>query len=84
MAPSKIAKQKQQEPRKGEKLSPHYRQILQNIPDMPDSAAIPVPVAALHEGVSRRTIKRSYPLIKLSQHREGVLLGYLRRKREVA
>jgi hypothetical protein len=50
---------------------------------MPDTAAIPVPVAALHEGVSRRTIKRTYPLVKLSEHREGVLLGYLRRKREV-
>jgi hypothetical protein len=71
-------KQKRQE------LSPHYQQILQNIPIMPDTAAIPVPVAALHEGVSRRTIKRIYPRVKLSEHREGVLLGYLRRKREVA
>jgi hypothetical protein len=80
MAPSKVAEQKQ---RKSEQLSPHYRQILQNIPLMPDTAAIPVPVAALHEGVSRRTIKRTYPLVKLSEHREGVLLGYLRRKREI-
>jgi hypothetical protein len=74
-------KQKRQ---KRQELSPHYQQILQNIPIMPDTAAIPVPVAALHEGVSRRTIKRIYPRVKLSEHREGVLLGYLRRKREVA
>ena len=64
-------------------LSPHYRQILESIPLLPDTAAIPLPVAALHEGVSRKTIKRNYPLVKLSEHREGVLLGYLRRKREI-
>ena len=73
---------KKQEPKKSEQLSPLYHQILKNIPIMPDTAAIPVPVAALHEGVSRRTIKRTYPLVKLSEHREGVLLGYLRHKRE--
>jgi hypothetical protein len=59
-------------------LSPHYQQILEHIDKLPDTAAIPVPVAALHEGVSRRTIKRSYPLIRISEHRDGVLLGYLR------
>jgi hypothetical protein len=80
MAPTKVS---EREPKKVERLSQHYQQILKNIPLMPDTAAIPVPVAALHEGVSRRTIKRTYPLVKLSEHREGVLLGYLRRKREV-
>jgi hypothetical protein len=83
MSPIKLPEQEQQEQKKVEQLSPLYQQILKNIPIMPDTAAIPVPVAALHEGVSRRTIKRTYPLVKLSEHREGVLLGYLRRKREV-
>ena len=83
MSPIKLPEQEQQEQKKVEQLSPLYQQILKNIPIMPDTAAIPVPVAALHEGVSRRTIKRTYPLVKLSGHREGVLLGYLRRKREV-
>ena len=83
MSPTKLPEQEQQEQKKVEQLSPLYQQILKNIPIMPDTAAIPVPVAALHEGVSRRTIKRTYPLVKLSEHREGVLLGYLRRKREV-
>ena len=73
MSPTKIA-----DPKKSEQLSPLYQQILKNISVLPDTAAIPVPVAALHEGVSRRTIKRTYPLVKLSEHREGVLLGYLR------
>ena len=80
MAPTKVS---EREPKKVEQLSPHYQQILKNIPLLPDTAAIPLAVAALHEGVSRRTIKRTYPLVKLSEHREGVLLGYLRRKREI-
>ena len=83
MSPTKVAEPKKQEPKKSEQLSPLYQQILKHISILPDTAAIPVPVAALHEGVSRRTIKRTYPLVKLSEHREGVLLGYLRRKREV-
>jgi len=82
MSPTKLP-EREQEQKKVEQLSPLYQQILKNIPIMPDTAAIPVPVAALHEGVSRRTIKRTYPLVKLSEHREGVLLGYLRRKREI-
>jgi hypothetical protein len=63
-------------------MSPYYQQILKHIDQLPDTAAIPLPVAELLEGVSRKTIKRTYPLVKLSAHREGVLLGYLRRKRE--
>jgi hypothetical protein len=81
MAPTKIAEQK--EPKKSERLSAHYQQILANIANLPDTAVIPVPVAALHEGVSRRTIKRNYPRVKISDTREGVQLGYLRRKREI-
>jgi hypothetical protein len=64
-------------------LSPQYQQIIEHLDKLPDTAVIPVPVAALHDGTSRRTIKRTYPLVKISEHREGVLLGYLRRKREV-
>jgi hypothetical protein len=80
MAPTKVS---EREPKKVEQLSPHYQQILKNIPILPDTAVIPVPAAAIHEGVSRRTIKRNYPRVKISDTREGVLLGYLRRKREV-
>src|SRR5262245_9393960 len=38
---------------------------------------------AAYRFVSRRTIKRTFPLVRLSEHREGVLLGYLRRKQEI-
>lgn len=83
MTPSEVTEQERQKKKRTEQLSPLYQQILRNIPLLPDTSAIPVPVAALHEGVSRRTIKRTYPLVKLSEHRHGVLLGYLRRKREI-
>jgi hypothetical protein len=63
-------------------LSPHYRRILEQLASLPDSAKVPLPVAALHEGVSVRTIKRNYPLVRLSEHREGVSLGYLRRQKD--
>ena len=65
-----------------EQLSPLYLQILKNLPFLPDTAVIPVPVVSVHDGTSRRTVKRTYPLVKISEHREGVLLGYLRRRRE--
>lgn len=63
-------------------LSPHYQKILEHLSALPDTAAVPLPVAAVHEGVSVKTIKRNYPRVKLTERREGVLLGYLRRKRE--
>jgi hypothetical protein len=47
-------------------MSPYYQQILKHIDQLPDTAAIPLPVAELLEGVSRKTIKRTYPLVKLS------------------
>jgi hypothetical protein len=44
---------------------------------------VPLPVAA-HEGVSVKTIKRKYPRVKTSDHREAVLLGILRHGVEAA
>ena len=63
-------------------LSRFYRQILDEIPRLPDTAVIPLPVVEVLEGTSRRSIKENYPLVKISARRAGVLLGYLRRKRE--
>lgn len=63
-------------------LSPHYQRILEQLSALPDTAVVPLPVAAVHEGVSVKTIKRNYPRVKLTERREGVLLGYLRRQRE--
>jgi hypothetical protein len=65
-------------------VTPYYKAILENIDRLPDTAKIPLPVAELIAGVSRRTIKRTFPLVRLSEKREGVLLGYLRRKEVTA
>jgi hypothetical protein len=62
---------------------PLYQDILRNIPNLPDTARIPLPVASILEGISRDEIKRRYRLVDLSPRRRGVLLGDLRSKREV-
>lgn len=58
--------------------------ILKRIPDLPDSAVVPTAVAAAHDNVSERTVRRRYPLIKLSERRYGVRVGYLRHRDELA
>jgi hypothetical protein len=63
-------------------LSPHYQKILEQLASLPDRAVVPLPVAAVHEGVSVKTIKRNYPRVKITERREGVSLGYLRRPRK--
>lgn len=57
-----------------------YLEILEQITALPNSAVIPIQVAALHEGVSPRTIRRTYPLEKVSANRVGVRLGILRKR----
>jgi hypothetical protein len=54
--------------------------ILKRFADLPDSAVVPTAVAAMHDNVSERTVKRNYPLIKLSERRYGVNVGYLRNR----
>jgi hypothetical protein len=60
-------------------MSPeHILEILRQMPDLPDSAIIPIPVVAAHDCVSERTVRRNYPVIDLSPNRQGVPLGFLR------
>jgi len=56
-------------------------EALQRLPNLPDTAVVPVPVAAKHDNVSERTVRRNYPLIQLSPGRNGVSVGYLRSRR---
>jgi hypothetical protein len=66
-------------------MSPaEIQKVLQRIPDLADSAIVPVPVAAKHDNVSERTVWRNYPLVKLSPNRSGVRVGYLRNRKEQA
>jgi hypothetical protein len=60
-------------------LSP-LDEILKRFADLPDSAVVPTAVAAMHDNVSERTVRRNYPLIKLSERRFGVSVGYLRHR----
>lgn len=59
-------------------------EILQRIPTLPDTAVIPIPVVAKHDNVSERTVRRCYPLVKLSPNRSGVTVGYLRNRQQQA
>jgi hypothetical protein len=55
---------------------------LQRIPHLPDTAIVPVAVAAKHDSVSDRTVRRTYPLIQVSPGRKGVPVGYLRTRQK--
>jgi hypothetical protein len=55
-------------------------QILKHLDEYPDSAVVPIKVAALHDGVAERTVRRNYPLIQLTERRHGVTVGYLRHR----
>ncbi len=59
-------------------------EFLQRIPKMTDSACVPVPVAAAHDGVSERTVWRRYELVKLAPGRTAVRVSYLRSRRNNA
>jgi hypothetical protein len=56
-------------------------EILKNFAALPDSAFVPITVAAAHDGVSARNVRRTYPRVKLSPNRWGVNVGYLRSRR---
>jgi hypothetical protein len=55
--------------------------ILRSFKDLPDSAFVPTSVAAKHDNVSPRTVRRTYPLVELSPNRKGVNVGWLRSRR---
>jgi hypothetical protein len=59
-------------------------EILQRFSKLPDTAVVPIPVAAEHDNVSVRTVRRCYPLVKLSPNRSGVTVGYLRNREQRA
>jgi hypothetical protein len=59
-------------------------EALKRIPTLPDTAIVPVPVAAAHDDVSTRTVRRNYPLIQMSPNRQGVRVSYLRSRRSAA
>jgi hypothetical protein len=59
-------------------LSRFHRQLLEEFPYLPPTALIPLPVAAVIEGCSRKAIRRNYELEKITEHRKGVRKKHLR------
>jgi hypothetical protein len=52
--------------------------LLKRFDDLPDSANVTVAVAAAHDQVSERNVRRTYPTVLLSPGRRGVNVGWLR------
>jgi hypothetical protein len=60
-------------------MSPdRINEILERLPYLPDTAVVPVAVAARHDNISERTVRRTYPLVQLSPARSGVRVKFLR------
>jgi len=61
-------------------LEPFHQKILEAIRSnqLPEWTPIPLSVAEMITGNSRRTIKRKYPLVDLSEGRKGVRLKHLK------
>jgi hypothetical protein len=55
-------------------------EILRSIPSLPDTAVLPLHVVAAHDHVSSRTVRRNYPLTRISPNRYGVTVGFLRNR----
>ena len=50
----------------------HDLRLLEFFEDLPNSAVLPVAVAAAVKGVSDKTIRRTYKLVPVSDRRVGV------------
>jgi hypothetical protein len=62
-------------------MSPaEIREILKHLDEKPDSAMVPVEVVAEHDSVSVQTVRRRYPIVKLSPNRSAVPLSFLRNR----
>jgi hypothetical protein len=53
-------------------------EILQRFDDLPNDAVVPTRVVALLHAVSDRTVRREYPVVRLTPNRTGVRVGDLR------
>jgi hypothetical protein len=54
--------------------------ILARIPTLPDSAVVPIAVAAAHDNVCPHTVRRNYPRVQLTRANYGVRVGDLRNR----
>jgi hypothetical protein len=59
-----------------------FPDLLSRMDSLPDSAIIPVSVAARHDNISERTVRRRYPLVRITERISGVPMGFLRHRGE--
>jgi hypothetical protein len=53
-------------------------EILRRFDLLPDDAVVPSFVTAVVHGISERTVRRTYPSVRLSKNRKGQRVGTLR------
>jgi hypothetical protein len=58
--------------------------LLSRLDSLPESAIIPIPVVAEHDNVSQSTVRRRYPIVRISERISGVPVGFLRRRIEAS
>jgi hypothetical protein len=56
--------------------------LLSRLDSLPDSALVPIPVVAELDSVSQSTVKRRYPVVRISERISGVTMGFLRHRGE--
>jgi hypothetical protein len=60
----------------------NFSGLLGRLDTLPDSTLVPIPVVAEHDSVSEDTVKRNYPIVRVSKRVSGVQLGFLRHRGE--
>jgi len=58
--------------------APDIEAIVRNFDQLPDDAVVPSAVTAALHGVSERTVRRTYPSVRLSPGRLGQRVGTIR------
>jgi hypothetical protein len=59
-----------------------FSDLLGRLDTLPDTALVPIPIVAKHDNVSESTVKRNYPLVRISERICGVPMGFLRHRGE--
>ena len=59
-----------------------FSDLLGRLDTLPDTALVPIPVVAEHDCVSEDTVRRNYPIVRVSKRISGVPMGFLRNRGE--
>jgi hypothetical protein len=59
-----------------------FSNLLGRLDTLPNTALVPIPVVAELDHVSKDTVRRNYPIVRVSKRISGVPMGFLRRRGE--